>query len=134
MKNSNTVKSIVYFNDRCDSLFILKPPGNPELHHKIFMIAGAMLETQMNTFFILPLLIFILTSSFMMNSEFKSRLIIQCLDFENDETGELPNDIIFDHSKDIILGQGFMVYRTIITTKYIMYSILIYYATLGLLI
>ena len=134
MKNSNTVQSIVYFNEKCNSLFIIKPPNNPTLHHKAFMIIGAVVETQINTFFILPLLMFILTYSFMMNGEFKSRVVMQCLDFENDETGELPNDIIFDHSKDKILSQGFMVYRTMITTKYIMYSILIYYATLGLLI
>ena len=130
----NIIESTVYFNDKCESLFRIKTPRNMILHHKLFMIICAILETQVNTFFILPLLMFAITSNFMVNQEFKTRLIIQCLSFENEETGKLPNDIIFNNSKDLILQEGFAYYRTVMTVKYIAYTILIYYATLGLLI
>ena len=130
----NIIESTVYFNDKCESLFRIKTPHNMILHHKLFMIICAILETQVNTFFILPLLMFVITSNFMVNQEFKTRLIIQCLSFENEETGKLPNDIIFNNSKDLILEEGFVYYRTIMTIKYIAYTILIYYATLGALI
>jgi len=132
MKNSNMIKSTIYFNNKCEALFRIKTPNHPAIHHIAFMVIGAVLETQMNTFFILPLLMFTLTSTFMVNNEFKIRVIGQCLLFENEETGPLPKDIIFDNCKESVLGEGFLYYKTIMTMKYIMHFVLIYYATIGL--
>lgn len=130
----NLIESTFYFNDRCESLFKIKTPTNTVLHHKLFMIIGAIMETQVNTFFIIPILLFIVTFNFMVNNEIKTRIILQCLSFENDETGKLPNDIIFNNSKDLVLEEGFTYYKIVLTIKYVVYFTLIYYATLGALI
>lgn len=130
----NLVKSTFYFSDKCDKMFKIKTPNNAVLHHKAFMIIGAIIETQINTFFIIPIILFIITSNFMVNTEIKTRIIIQCLNYEDEETGKLPSDVIFNNSKDLILNEGFLYYKAVLTIKYIFYFILIYYATIGALI
>jgi hypothetical protein len=134
MKDSDFIQSVVYYNNKFDKSSKFKIPSNPFIHHIICLIISAIIETQYHTFFIIPILLFSLTYIFMINNEFKIRIVQRCLTFETNETGELSKDTIFKSCKDMISSEGLMIYKVELLLKSILFFILVHYATIGFLI
>ncbi len=133
MVNKNLIESIKYYNKKFDESARFKVPANPYLHHYISICISAILETQINTYFIIPILLFILTFSLMIGHEFKIRVVQYCIAFESDDIEKWTEDKIFYSSKDLVESEGMIYFKTKLVLKSFIFFVLMYYATIGFL-
>ena len=136
MDTMKMIKAMTYYDKLFDEESWIKIPRYVNVHHYLGIVITSIIETQANTFFILPLVLMLFTHYLVIQQECKTRIIDRCLS-EEAELEPLTNfdrDVMFYDYKEAVLETGFIYTRTILLVRSLILIFLIYYATLGLLI
>lgn len=133
MNTDKIVGAAKYYDNLFDELGGIQIPRYVKIHHYLGIIIFSILETQINTFFILPLVSMLFTHSLVIRAEYRNRIIERCIgeEMEIDSLTNHDRDIIFYDCEAAVSATGFLYTRGVLLVRSLVLIFLIYYATLG---
>ena len=133
MNTDEIVSAAKYYDNLLDDLNRIQIPKYVRIHHYLGIIIFSVCETQVDSFFILPLISMLFTHHFIVKAEYRSRVIERCME-EEMNMESLTNhdrDIIFHDCENAVSATGFLYTRGVLLVRSLVLIFLIYYATLG---
>jgi len=135
MNTDKIVSAVKYYDNLFDEMGGIKIPRHVKIHHYLGIVIFSILETQINSFFIIPLMLMLFTHHLVIRAEYKSRIIERCIgeEFEIESLTNFDRDVIFYDCEAAVSETGFIYTRTVLLARSLVLIFLIYYATLGLM-
>lgn len=130
-----------HYINRVENSQMIKLPERMKIHHFIFVIALSAIETQLSTYFILPILGIFISHLAVIKDESNYRIISRCIDEEMELLKSVPGSNLTEEDRDIIFYDisaavsetGFIYTRSVLLARSYILSFLVYFSTIGIL-